>query len=314
MKILFITANRVGDAVLTTGLLAWLVEHYPDARFTIACGPYGADLFQAVPRLDRLIVMKKKKWNGHWLDLWKQCVGLKWDLIVDLRDSIVSRLLCAKKRAIRGKSGGKHKVVENAALLGLETPPNPHIWLTPEAMREADKLLPKNAPILALGPAANWPLKQWPVEHFIGLTEALTAHEGALPNAAVIILADAHERAQIEPLLKTIPDAKRIEIIGRDLQTAAACLKRAWLYVGNDSGLMHLSAALGTPTLGLFGPGFPHIYGPWGDKCAFVTTPETRDELMAELSAQNPPPKTLMQTLSVARALEAAKKLLAKTA
>jgi len=61
MKILFITANRVGDAVLTTGLLAWLVERYPDASFTIACGPYGADLFRATPRLERLIVMKKKK-------------------------------------------------------------------------------------------------------------------------------------------------------------------------------------------------------------------------------------------------------------
>ena len=71
MKILFISANRVGDAVLTTGLLRHLVDTYPDAQFTIACGPYGADLFRAVPRLEKLIVMKKKPYNGHWLDLWK---------------------------------------------------------------------------------------------------------------------------------------------------------------------------------------------------------------------------------------------------
>ncbi|MGB9153945.1 MAG: glycosyltransferase family 9 protein [Alphaproteobacteria bacterium] len=309
MKILFITANRVGDAVLTTGVLAWLVEQHPDARFTIACGPYGADLFRAVPRLELLIVMKKKKWNGHWVDLWKQCVGTEWDLIVDLRNSIVSRLLCAKKRVIHRRASGKHKVVDNGALLGLNPPPDPHIWITPEAVKETERLLPGDRPILALGPAANWAAKQWPVEYFVGLVRTLTAPNGALPDAAVMILADKHEREQIAPLLQSIPDARRIEVIGRDLQTAAACLKRARLYVGNDSGLMHLSAALGTPTLGMFGPGFPDVYGPWGKNCATICTPESRDELLSRLPKEG----SLMESLSVERVVEAAKVLLART-
>ncbi len=313
MKILFITANRVGDAVLTTGLLSWLIDRYPDASFTIACGPYGADLFRAVPRLERLIVMKKKKWNGHWLDLWRVCIGTKWDMIVDLRNSAISRLLFRKKLAAHGKSGGRHKVVENGAVLGLSPPPDPRIWISPDAEKESDAMIPTGVPVLALGPAANWPLKQWPVDYFICLAKALTENGGALKNAFVMILADTHERAQIEPLLKAIPDEKRIEIIGRDLQTAAACLKRARLYVGNDSGLMHLSAALGTPTLGLFGPGFPDIYGPWGPRCALATTPETRDELLAAYRTQNPPPQTLMRSLSVESALKAANALLEKT-
>jgi lipopolysaccharide export system permease protein len=309
MKILFITANRVGDAVLTTGLLAWLERQYPDASFTIACGPYGADLFRATPRLERLIVMKKKKWNGHWFDLWKQCIDTKWDLIVDLRNSIVSRLLRAGKRAFHKGSSGKHKVVDNAAVLGLSPPPNPTIWITTEALREAEKLLLTGSTVIALGPAANWALKQWPVEHFIGLVKILTAPDGPLPDAAVMILADKHERDQIAPLLQSIPDARRIEIIGKDLQTAAACLKRARLYIGNDSGLMHLAAALGTPTLGLFGPGFPHVYGPWGKNCAYVTTPETREELLAF----RPQPATLMQSLSVEKVVEKVKEMLKRT-
>jgi heptosyltransferase-3 len=115
MKILFITANRVGYAVLTTGLLAWLEQQHPQALFTIACGPYGADLFKGVPRLERLIVMKKKPLNGHWFSLWQQCIGTHWDLIVDLRNSVVSRLLFAKKRAMHTRGSGKHKVVDNAA-------------------------------------------------------------------------------------------------------------------------------------------------------------------------------------------------------
>ncbi|MDR3424143.1 MAG: glycosyltransferase family 9 protein [Alphaproteobacteria bacterium] len=306
MKILFITANRVGDAVLTTGLLAHLERLYPDAAFTIACGPYGADVFRAVPRLQRLIVMRKKKFNGHWVDLWRQCVGTKWDLVVDLRNSIVSRLLLTKKLATHCRGSGKHKVVDNGAVLGLNPPPDPFIWIAPEAEAEAEKILPADVPILALGPAANWPLKQWPIESFISLAEKLTASNGALPNAAVMILADEHERDQVAPLLRAIPEQRRIDIIGRDLQIAAACLKRARLYVGNDSGLMHLAAALGVPTLGLFGPGFPHVYGPWGEKCAYVCTPESREELLASSQGKD----SLMRSLSVESAVAAAEELL----
>ena len=313
MKILFITANRVGDAVLTTGLLSHLVTTWPEATFTIACGPYGADLFRAVPRLDKIIVMKKKKYNLHWFDLWKTCVGTKWDLIVDLRNSAASRFLRSRKFAAHGKSGGKHKVIENGLVLGLTPPPDPHIWITPEADKEAERFLPKDKPILALGPAANWPPKQWPVEHFMSLVEELTWPGGPMPDAPIMILADKHERDQIMPLLRAIPDKRRIEIIGCDLQIAAACLKRARLYVGNDSGLMHLSAALGTPTLGLFGPGFPFVYGPWGENCAYATTPESRDELIARLPHLSAREPNLMESLNVSNVVKEAKDLLART-
>lgn len=314
MKILFITSNRVGDAVLTTGLLCHLEKTYPQARFTVACGPYSADLFRAVPRLDDLIVMKKRKWNGHWLDLWKGCVGTKWDIIVDLRNSVVSRLLRAGQRFIHRGNSGRHKVEDNGAVMGLTPPPDPSIWVTEQAAREAENLLPNGRPILAFGPAANWPLKQWPIEHFIALYKLLTAPGAPLADAFILILADAHERPQVAPLLAAVPAARRIELIGRDLQTAAACLKRARLYLGNDSGLMHLAAALGTPTLGLFGPGFPDQYRPWGDKCAYARTPETREELMKQAPAIVTPDSTLMRSLSVETVVRAANDLLAKTA
>jgi lipopolysaccharide export system permease protein len=143
------------------------------------------------------------------------------------------------------------------------------------------------------------------------LVKILTAPGEILADAYVMVLADAPEWEQVAPLLQTIPEARRIEIIGRDLQTAAACLKRAALYVGNDSGLMHLSAALGTPTLGLFGPGFPDIYGPWGKNCASISTPESRNELLSRLPDISARAPNLMQSLSVERVAEAARKLLA---
>ena len=55
MRILFVTATRIGDAVLSTGLLSHLLDRYPMARLTIAAGPVAAPLFAAVPRLERIM-------------------------------------------------------------------------------------------------------------------------------------------------------------------------------------------------------------------------------------------------------------------
>ncbi len=314
MKILFVTSNRVGDAVLSTGLLHWLAEHYPSGQFTIACGPYAADLFRAVPRLERLIVLRKKSWNRHWLGLWQACIGTDWDIIIDLRDSIVSRLLRAQKRNYPIRREGQHKVIENTSALGINPPPAPYIWLDAAAEQEAAQLLPATRPILALGPAANWLAKQWPVERFAELVQKLTAANGLLPDAPVLVIADEKEREQIAPLLQSIPPERLIAITGRSLLTVAACLKQARLFIGNDSGLMHMAAAAGTPTLGLFGPGYEEIYGPWGLHCAFVRTKESREELLARMPYPGAHYPNLMEGLSVDTALKATEKLLAKTA
>jgi heptosyltransferase-3 len=312
MKILFITANRLGDAVLSTGVLAWLIGRHPGAQVTIVCGPYAAGLFRAVPVLERLIVLQKRSWNRHWLDAWAACAGTRWDIIVDLRNSIVSRLLFARSRACRGGSTGRHKVIENAMVLGLTPPPAPRIWLDEKAEREAAQILPAGKPLLALGPAANWACKQWPAEQFAALTQKLADADGPLAGASVLVIAEEKERVGLSPLLKSIPVERRIELFGRDLLTVAACLKQARLFIGNDSGLMHLAAAIGVPTLGLFGPGQEDIYGPWGENGAYVRTPESRDELLRRLPypAANHP--NLMEGLSVETVYQAAYALLDK--
>src|SRR3546814_10799262 len=72
MRILFITANRLGDAILSTGLLDELHRQRPKARFTVVCGPAAAGVFTAAPNLERIIVMRKKPWARHWWDLWSR--------------------------------------------------------------------------------------------------------------------------------------------------------------------------------------------------------------------------------------------------
>ncbi|WP_448206145.1 glycosyltransferase family 9 protein [Azospirillum sp. sgz302134] len=299
MRILFITSNRLGDAVLSTGLLGHLVDSYPGARLTVACGPLPAPLFRAVPGLERLIPIPKRSFARHWLDLWRACVGTRWDLVVDLRNSAVGRLIPAKRRFFHARAPELHKVEEIGCVLGLSPPPSPRLWIDSAAEAEADRLLPSGAvPFLAVGPTANWPGKEWPVERFAELATRLTAPGAALAGARVAVLAAGPERERALPLLKSL-GARAIDLTGRtDPLTAAACVRRAALYVGNDSGLMHIAAAAGTPTLGLFGPGFPETYGPWGDRARLVTSTVPRAELLARQKA-DPKASGLMDGIAV---------------
>src|SRR3546814_16088281 len=132
MRILFITANRLGDAILSTGLLDELHRQRPKARFTVVCGPAAAGVFTAAPNLERLIVMRKKPWARHWWDLWKQVAATRWSLVVDLRGSGIGQFLMAHRR--RGYSGPgppMHTVIGPSNVLQPTTPSHPRVWNNP---------------------------------------------------------------------------------------------------------------------------------------------------------------------------------------
>src|ERR1700726_4645662 len=157
MHILFVTATRIGDAVLSTGLLIYLIERYPAARLTIAAGPVAAPLFEAVPRLERLIIVRKRRFSVHWLELYRAIAARRWDLVVDLRGSTVAWLLRARERRVMAK-GDKHenRVRQLARLFDLDPPPSPRLWRGPTHEHTAEELVPPGSPVLAVGPASNW--------------------------------------------------------------------------------------------------------------------------------------------------------------
>ena len=312
MRLLFITATRIGDAVLSTGLLRHLTEANPGARVTVAAGRLAAPLFEAVPGLDRVLVIDKRAFRLHWLELWRQTAPHRWDLAVDLRASMIAYLLPARRRLVAGRrAADRHRVEELGALLDLDPPPMPTVWLAPRHEDAAARLVPDGGPVLALGPAANWLGKQWRAERFAELADQLTREDGALAGARVAVLAAAHERAQAQPVIDALPAERAIDLVGTvDLLTAAACLRRCRLFVGNDSGLMHLAAAAGVPTLGLFGPSPEWRYGPRGRCTAYVRTAESVAELVAHAGPEGQVAGTLMDGLAVADAAEAATALL----
>ena len=310
MNILFITSNRLGDAVLSTGLLDHLIRHEPEIRVTVACGEVAAPLFLATPAVDRIIVLEKRPLAGHWLALWCQAVGTAWDLVIDLRASALSWLLRAKARRMldtRSSQDSTHRVTQLAAVLGLEYAPAPKIWLGDEQRAQALRILPSGGPILAVGPTANWGGKRWRSEYFAEVVSRLTGPGAVLDGAHVVVFGAADEHAMAEPVLNAIPRERRVDLVGgADLLVTAACLERTALYIGNDSGLMHLAAAVGVPTLGLFGPSREVHYAPWGDHCAVVRTAQSYEEIVGAPEYDYHRHDTWMDTLSVDAAEEAA--------
>lgn len=311
MKILFVTATRIGDAVLSTGLLRHLVERFSEARFTIAAGPAAAPLFECVPRLERLLVLEKQSYARHWLRLYRAVALARWDLAVDLRGSALTYLVWTRERKIAPKSDyAVHRVAQLAQLFALDPPPAPCLWVSQDHLARAAALVPPGGPVLAIGPAANWRGKEWPSERFAALVGSLTAPGGPLPQARVAVLAAANERAQCEPVLAAVPASRRIDLVGRtDLLTASAVLRRAALFIGNDTGLMHIAAASGAPTLALFGPSLASHYAPWGPDCAVVSTAIPAEEIFRR-GFDHRTTGTLMESLGVETADAAARRLL----
>ena len=310
MHILFVTATRIGDAVLSTGLLGHLIERHPGARLTIAAGPVAAPLFEAVPGLNRLVIIEKRPWSLHWAPFYAAVAGHHLDMVVDLRGSAVAWLLHARSRRVMAKGDAReHRVRQLGRLFGLDPPPAPRLWTAPHHDRRAWGLIPSGGPVLAIGPAANWRGKQWRSERFAELAGRLTAAKGALAGARVAVFAAGHERAQAEPLLAEIPDRRRIDLVGRlDLLTAAAALRRCAMFIGNDTGLMHIAAAVGAPTLGLFGPSPIAQYAPWGSQTAVVRTADP-PETMFPPGFDHRTTDTLMDSLSVDAVEAAARRL-----
>lgn len=307
MNILFITHTRLGDAILSTCVLNYLHQTYPNAKLTIAAGPVAAPLFSSVPNLERLINVKKEKHHLHWVKLWSKCILHRWDMVVDLRGSSISFELCTKKRFYKYPKNSKqlHRVDRYAGLMKLDTITPPKLWIDAVHEQSANDILPKTGSIIAIAPAANWRAKTWRAERFAELIKALIAEDGQYPNATVLLIAAKHEREQVQPIFDALPNTAFIDLIGtQPLLTIAACIQRADIFVGNDSGLMHMAAAVGTRTAGLFGPGDPQKYGPYGPHCSVVTAPQTPDELMQVPGFDHRTSDTLMDGITVSDVVE----------
>lgn len=295
MAILFITSNRIGDAVLSTGLLARLLEMYPDDGVVVAAGGPCAALFEATPRLIDIHAMTKQKRGGHWFDLWRSVSARRWRAVLDIRRSALPwTILAANRHGVPKPRDDEHRVESLSRALG-DAVLAPVLWTNDRHEHVAEALVGAIGRFAVIAPTANWIGKTWPAEKFADLGRRLT--DGQIDK--VLIVGAESERHMATPLFDQLGDVA-VDGIGIGLLETFAAIKRAAIFVGNDSGLMHIAAASGVPSVGLFGPSDDRHYAPWGTNGLVIRTPESLDELIHHPDYDYRNPGCMMENLNVA--------------
>ena len=283
-RVLFVTSNRIGDCVISSGVIREIGRQLPGARITVACGRPPAPFFRSAPGVERVIILDKKKFAGHWIDLWKQVWRTRWDMVVDIRGSALAFQVRATTRRVyhRGLETGAPKVEMVTRLMGAERTLDPELFIDDRARAEAAAVIDPQletapGPILALAPIAHQPGKSWPADRWGQLVDKLKA-EPRFEGWRFMLVGGPGDHPPAAPALAAA-GARGIDFVGKgDILASAAAIDRAALFVGNDSGLMHVAAAAGRPTLGLFGPTEWWLYGPWGPRTRTVASNQTRGE------------------------------------
>lgn len=287
-QVLFVSADRIGDAIMSIGAIREIRRQIPDAEITVAVGPTAAALFRAAPGVVKVLPWKKQKLSGHWRTLWRQTVGTHWAMVADVRGSAMSFFLRAKERRLysRALEKGEMKVVTFSHMMKAEAVAEPEIFLDDKARKDAAAIIgDKAAPILAMAPISTAADRSWPAERWAELTQRLM-QEPRFEGWRFMPVGGPGDHAAAAPALAVAGD-RGIDAVGKcDILGSAALLQRATLFVGNDSGLMHVSAAAGTPTLGLFGPSEWWHKAPYGPKGRVLAAAPVRGQFapITELS------------------------------
>lgn len=264
---------------MTTPVLQVLHEHFPDAWIDIVADRRSAEIFEHCPYRGTVFFKHKKElFRGSWSLLVKLRKSY-YDLIVDLRTDGLAYLLRGGKRLTRWhiKNAGLHSVEQHMNVIKAVCVPAQiplcHIWLSEHERYFADHVLDayRNMRLLGIGPGANSGKKIWPAERFVSLINLLSNRFDA-----VILFGGKRDRNQAG-YIDTHIRMPCINLCEKtSLLEAAAVMNHIGLYIGNDSGLGHMAAAMGTPTMTIFGPGEPERYRPWG-KGSMVVVGDNHD-------------------------------------
>lgn len=318
--ILIIAPPTASEAVLFSGLARRLTDEIEHARFTVLGDPEVTSLYRDLPGLERMLPLTPAPMGLHWLRLWLRLRRRRWGLVLDLAPTPISRSLRARRRAIRkplsAALGPVHKAAEAARVLQIdEDPPTPFLFTGPETEAAADALVGavEPRPILAVAPAADWVGKTWPAERFAVTAAELLSDRGPLPGGRLMVVGGPDDRWATEAVRRAIPRDRLIDLTGRaDPLLTYACLKRARLFIGNDSLMSHLAAAAGAPTLALFGPSDERVWGPVGPRGEALRGPRDLEAIRLFDPGLNQA-VCHMQDLPVAWVVKAAGRLLAAT-
>ena len=272
MKILIISSNLIGDTILSTGVVDFFHKKYPQAKFTFLIGPSAGQIYNNFRAKQKIILIKKKRFNFHWLNMYLNVFKIKWDIIIDFRSSLLSYLLFNKKKYIFKKEKNMNhidqlKIFFNVEKLSLSIATNQSEEIN------ATQTLSNKHKYVVLFPGGNWKPKIWPTNYFNQLIILLNSQFADLKF--IIVGSSKEKNIYFNEIKKNLPDNLFINLMGETLSFTSAYMKKSNLFIGNDSGLMHLSVASNLSTIGLFGPTNDIIYGHRNHKSFVIRTSES---------------------------------------
>jgi heptosyltransferase-2 len=300
-KLLIRSTNWIGDAVMTTPAIRSIRRNFPDAEITILSLPWVADIFQSSPHVDRVFLYRRDGRHEGLSGKIRLAGDLRrerFDAAILLQNAFEAAFITflariparggyttdgrglllthgvKKKPAVAGKHQ-VHYYQEMLAGLGLTTGRNNlELTVPEESLQWGDRLLGDlagggTAKIIGLNPGAAYgPAKRWPAEKFADLAARICRD----PETLILIFGTDADREAGDMIIATQADRQRVvSLCGRTtLSQAMALISRCRVFVTNDSGLMHVSAALQTPTVAVFGSTNHVTTGPYSDHAAVV--------------------------------------------
>jgi heptosyltransferase-2 len=274
-KILFITLSNIGDCILTLPVLDCLRRDHPGAEIMVIVGPRPAQIFQESLSVNKVFVYDKHAKLKEKISLLKKLRGQKFDLIVDLRNSIFPWLLSSRKKNscfFRPAKLLRHMTERHLArifALGVKSDrikaPAKALFVRFQDDDYISQLLKMGKingedKIITVSSGARSPTKRWPQDKFVDLINGLPA------EYKIVLIGDRQD----EPVNNFISRNTRsavLDLTGRtSILQAAALLKRSALLITNDSANLHLASYLDIPVVAIFGPTDEFKYGPWSSK------------------------------------------------
>ena len=304
MQILLVRLRLIGDVVFTTPAIRALRRHYPDARLTYLVEAQAAPVVRGNPHLDEVMVARHSRGWSRIADDWRLGRTLarrRFDLVIDFhggpRGSWLTWRTGARQRlgyTVAGRSWMYTQAVERPrelrprhsvqnqwdllAALGIPPPTaagdplemaeDPAARASVDARLAAAGMGPET-PLVVMHVSAGNPFRRWPAESFAAVAAGLV---GADRARAVVLTSGPSESEAAEAIghaarvLAGPALAERIVRIGEfDLVELRALIGRAALYIGGDSGPLHIAGTTTTPVVGLFGPTLAVRSLPWRD-------------------------------------------------
>lgn len=269
--------SNIGDIVLTFPVMDKLLHDFPQSELSLVIGPKGESLFKNHPRLKSVYIYDKRQKLPQTLKMIGQLRTEGFDLVVDLRHTLIPFLVGARYHTpmiFRAEKNlhMKEKHLKHLSAVYAYTPNSSGqmIHLSKKDEDDLESIIKEKiggGTIVAIAPGAAAENKRWATENFVRLAENLIR----LYSMKTVFIGDGEDKKLIDHALKG-KDPKVYINLSSDLNLLqlAGLLRKVSLFIGNDSAPMHLASYLNIPSIALFGPTDPLLYGPWSERSYFV--------------------------------------------